>query len=230
MKGKLCTLLAVGIMAATALTATAATKHYPRNIVSQSPSDSPALAQANSEAMFLRSTDYDRSLLYIEANNGSTLDVLDVTDPAKISRVAQLSLAAHAAFDFTVATDDGVLLRYRDNSGQAYLSLKNPKQPNLITSAAFNNTTTAEDFDGAIVLSTAPDLAPGPIDPSYEVFDNSASGRPALIATVPGVIQKVEQDSTGTLFLLTSDGVTVIRQPQIEQQNAINVMWKQSTN
>jgi hypothetical protein len=88
MKGKLCTLFAVGIMAATALTATAATKHYPRNIVSQSPSDSPALAQANSEAMFLRSTDYDRSLLYIEANNGSTLDVLDVTDPAKISRVA----------------------------------------------------------------------------------------------------------------------------------------------
>ena len=122
------------------------------------------------------------------------------------------------------------MVRYRDGSGQDFLSLKRPKQPALIASAALKKTTTAEHFDNAIVVSTAPEPALGPSDPNYELFEDSGSGAPVLAATVSGVIQNIEQESTGTLFLLTSDGLTVVRQPQLERQNALNVMWKQSTN
>lgn len=206
-----------------------ATKHHANNVVVMSPSDTSALAQGSSEAMYLRLTGDGETFLYVEANNGKALRVLDVTNPEKISRVAQVSLPARSAYDFALTTDNGVLIRYRDGSGMAFLNFGNPNQPKLVTSAGYKNRSIHEKFHEAIVLTRAREIPDSYVsDSTYEVFDDSASEGPKLVATVSGVIQELERRSTGTMFLLSQNGVTVVRQPEIEQEYFYTVMWKQN--
>src|SRR5467141_856177 len=79
---------------ATTITANAVTNQPPhsRTIVVQSPADLPVLAQANSEAMYLHKIGDGRTVLYVESAEGTKLTVLDVTDPAKIKRLAETQL------------------------------------------------------------------------------------------------------------------------------------------
>ena len=215
MKKQYGSLLAVGIVALAAVTAEAATKE---TIVTQSPSHYPALSQENSEAMYLRSTPGGAVVLYVEANNGRTLDVVDVTDPANARRMAQVSLPAHSAFDFVLPTADGVMVRFRDGSGEAFLSLSKYKQPTLVSSSELNATGSAEKFDDAIVLTTVKGAAvESLVDPTYRVYDDTTSPGLKLTATISDVSQEIERKATGTLYLLSKNGVTVVRQPQIEQ-------------
>jgi hypothetical protein len=218
MKKEISSLLAIGVFALAAVSAEAATRG---NVVVQSPSNSPALAQDNSEAMYLRNTPGGAVVLYVEANEGRTLDVLDVTDSAKIKRIAQLSLPAHSAFDFALPTNDGVMVRYRDGSGEAFLSLKKYKQPTLINSADLSASGTAEKFDDAIVVTTVKGALPSaPPDPTYSVYDDTTTdSAPKLMATVNDVFQEIERKSTGTMYLLSTNGVTVVRQPRVEDEN-----------
>src|ERR1700758_783987 len=110
--------LVVAVLAVSSMAAHAAVAQpHSRTIVVQSPSNSPVLAQNDSDAMYLHLTGDGRSLLYIEAEDGRTLSVLNVTDPAKIRRVAQVRLAATSAFDFIQPVgDDSALIRYRNGS------------------------------------------------------------------------------------------------------------------
>jgi hypothetical protein len=55
-----------------------------RRFVVESPDNLPALAQAGAEAMYLDDTTDGRTFLYVEAQKGQQLTVLDVTDPARI--------------------------------------------------------------------------------------------------------------------------------------------------
>ena len=218
MKKQISSLLAIGVFALATVAANAATKG---NVVVQSPSNTPALAQDNSEAMYLRATPGGAVILYVEANNGRTLDVLDVTDSAKIKRVAQLTLPARTAFDFALPTNDGVMVRYRDGSGEAFLSLNKYKQPTLVNSADLNVMGTAEKFDDAIVVTTVKGATvSAPPDPTYSVYDDTtSSSAPKLMTTVSDVFQEIERRSTGTMYLLSSNGVTVVRQPRVEDEN-----------
>ena len=50
--------------------------------------------------MYLHDTGQGTTVLYVEANGGTKITVLDVTDPAKIRRVSEVPLAATSAFDF----------------------------------------------------------------------------------------------------------------------------------
>jgi len=216
MKKQISSLLAVGILALATVSAEAATKG---KIVTQSPSNTPALAQENSDAMYLRELPTGVVVLYVEANNGRTLDVLDVTDPANTRRVAQVSLPAHSAFDFALPTNDGVMVRFRDGSGEGFLNLAKFKQPTLLTSPDLNVLGTAEKFDDAIVLTTAKGaVVDSPEDPTYRVYDDTSASGPTLKATVTDVFQEIERKTTGTLYLLSKNGVTIVRQPRIEQQ------------
>jgi hypothetical protein len=51
----------------------------------------------------------------------------------------------------------------------------------------------------------------------YQVVDTSSPLEPQVVASVPGVRQTVLKSGTGTLFLLTPSGVTVIRHPWVER-------------
>ena len=119
---------------ATTITANAVTNKTPhsRTIVVQSPSNLPVLAQLNSEAMYLQKSEDGRTVLYVESAEGTKLTALDVSDPAKIQRLAETRLVVPSRFDFVESVgNDNVLVRYREGSGEAPFSFKHCKHPVL---------------------------------------------------------------------------------------------------
>jgi hypothetical protein len=220
---------------ATNITANAVTNKPPhsRTIVVQSPSNLPVLAQANSEAMYLHKSGDGRTVLYVESAEGTKLTALDVTDPAKIQRLAETQLVVPSRFDFVESVgNNSALVRYRDGSGEALLNFKHCKHPALGDASAFTGTETAEKLGETGLLSASTNAAVGPIvdsDPTYKVWDSSNASHPNLLATIPGVTQRLSNADTGTLFLLTGNGITVIRRLRVEEDHKIDVIWESQT-
>ncbi|HEY3617799.1 MAG TPA: hypothetical protein VGK96_13395, partial [Candidatus Sulfotelmatobacter sp.] len=63
----------------------------------------------------------------------------------------------------------------------------------------------------------------------YAVWDNSKASHPNLLATIPGVTQRLSNEDTGTLFLLSQNGITVVRRLRVEEDHKIDVIWKSQT-
>src|SRR6266404_1357866 len=94
-------------------------------IVVESPADLPELARGRGEAMYLHRTSDGKAILYIEKEQGRTLAFLDVTDPAKIRAVGQITLEVPASYDFVQdLAESAVLIHYRNHSGFAVIGLK----------------------------------------------------------------------------------------------------------
>jgi hypothetical protein len=206
---------------------------HSRAIVVESPSDLPVLAQANSEAMYMHKGGDEKTVLFVESAEGTKLTALDVTDPDKIKRLAETQLVAPARFDFVESVGhDTVLVRYRDGSGEALLNLKHCKHPVLGDASALTGTETAERLGATGLLSASTDAAVEPIidsDPTYKVWDNSKASHPNLLATIPGVTQRLSNEETGTLFFLSQNGITVVRRLRVEEDHKIDVIWKSQT-
>jgi hypothetical protein len=226
--------LVFAILTAT-ITANAITNKPPRSrtIVVQSPSDTPVLAQANSEAMYLDKRGDGRTVLYVESGEGTKLTALDVSDPAKIKRITETELGARSQFDFVESVgNDSALVRYRDGSGEALLNFKHWKHPVLSDAAALTGTEVAEKLGETALLSASTNAAVTPIvdsDPTYKVLDDSKATHPNLLATIPGVTQRCSNEDTGTLFFLSKNGITVVRRLRVEEDYKIDVMWKSQT-
>jgi hypothetical protein len=124
-----------------------------------------------------------------------------------------------SAFDFVRSIGDEVLIRYRNGSGDALLSFKHYKQPQLVDASAVGSSEVLETVGPSGLLLTATNVAHDPVgDPqSYQLLDTAGASGPRLLATILGVKQRLPNPYTGTLFLLNDDGVTVIRQPRIEK-------------
>ena len=218
--------LAIAILAATTLTANAAKRPHSQTIVVESPSSLPLLALNNANAMYLFDAGDGRTLLYIEVQDGHALNALDVTDPAKIECISHTEIPAASAFDFVQPVgDQAVLIRYRDGSGIALLNLKHYKQPALVESGAFdkNNTLEALGQTGLLLASTSEPyqrVSQRFVETrEYKVVDTANPAQPMLLARVLDVQQRLAKNDTGTLFLLNKDGVTIIRQPRVEQEH-----------
>jgi hypothetical protein len=183
--------------------------------------------------MYLHRSGDERTVLYVESAEGTRLTALDVTDPAKIKRLAETQLAVPSRFDFVESIgNDSVLVRYRDGSGEALLSLKHCKHPVLGDASALTGTETAESLGATGLLSASTDAPAGPIvdsDPTYKVWDNSKASHPNLLATIPGVTQRLSNEDTGTLFFLSENGITVVRRLRVEEDRKIDVIWKSQT-
>jgi hypothetical protein len=231
MKMQLFAPLVIAVLAAT-INANAVTNKPPhsRTIVVQSPSDMPVLAQANSEAMYLDKREDGRTVLYIESAEGTKLTALDVSDPGKIRRLAETELAAPSRFDFVESVgNDSELVRYRDGSGEALLSFKHCKHPVLGDASALAGTEVSEKLGGTGLLSASTNAAVAPIvdiDPTYKVWDDSKPSHLNLLATIPGVTQRLSNEDTGTLFFLSKDGITVVRRLRVEEDYKVDVIWK----
>jgi hypothetical protein len=52
---------------------------------------------------------------------------------------------------------------------------------------------------------------------------------PKLLATIPEVTQRLSKQDTGTVFLLTKDGITVIRRLRVEEGHKVNIIWRSQT-
>jgi hypothetical protein len=225
MKIAVCSLVLAGLFAG-GLSADAATNKRgtapgTRSALVETPSELPELAQVNGEAIYLHDTTDGRFLLYIESMGGKKLAILDVTDPARVHAIAQVTIPATGAFDFVQDVNDSlVLIQYRERSGgNALLDLSKAVHPRIMQLPS-----KTEDAvllgDARPIMTAATDrvLQPARETRDYEVMDTGNPSAPSLLATVHGVKQILSNDDTGTMFFLSSEGVTIVRQPAVEQE------------
>jgi hypothetical protein len=199
-------------------------------IVVESPSDLPELAQGRGEAMYLHRTGAAQAILYIERDQGRKLAFLDVTDPANIKAVGQVSMDARATYDFVQdLADSAVLIHYRNHSGFAVISFKNYKQPVLKNEPEYLHPATVEPEGSSALLLISANRSAGATarEPEYEVVNISNPANPTPIATIEGVIQRLDRPSTGTVFLLNDQGLTVVRRLAAENEHNIENWQKE---
>jgi hypothetical protein len=219
-------LLATAILAVSGTTAHAAARLHSKTIIVASPDNLPVLAQADADAMYLHDTTDGRAFLYVEAQNGHQLTVLDVTNPGDIERSAQATIPANSAFDFVRSVgDEDALIQYRNGSGFALLNFKHYKHPVLVNSSALENADTSEALGQTALLVTSNEATIHPFSGprNYKVVDTSKPSKPEMLATVPEVKQRLSKSDTGTLFLLNKDGVTVVRRLRVEQAHQVEL-------
>lgn len=201
-----------------------------KTIIVDLPSDLPELAQGPIEAMYLHHAHAAQVILYLEKDHGRGLAILDVTDPAHIQAVGQVSVAAPAGYDFVQYLGNStVLIHYRNHSGFATISFKNYKEPVLTAEPGYLHPAKVQpDGTDAFLLVSAGSTTSAPTQEpqSYEVI--SVSGLTPL-ATVKGVIQRVDRPGTGTIFLLNEQGVTVVRSLAAEEEHQTEI-WEKERN
>jgi hypothetical protein len=226
MKQLINSLLATALLAATSISANAAVRPQSKTIIVESPAQVPGLAQNGAEAMYLYDTNDGRAVLYIEATGGRALSTIDVTDPANIQMIGQTPLAAVSAFDFVEEVgDNAVLIRYRNGSGVALLSLRQIKHPTIIEQPAFAQAGVSETLGQTGLLLTSAEVPAHALNvaQTFAVVDTTNPSRPGLLASVSAVKERLSNEDTGTLFLLNNDGVTVVRQLPVEEEHQMEL-------
>lgn len=199
-----------------------ASKHSPsRDIIIVTPATLPSLAQQESQDLLLHSDGAGNTYLYLEQQDGARLAVLDVTDSAHIALAASVNTELSHPFDFVQAVgSSSELIRFRDSAGIAFLDLRHAKNPRVVTVA--NLTSVPYEMLGesgylAIERRAGTD-ATNLQGRDVQVIDTSAT--PRLIATVAHATREVSRAETGTTFLLSDEGLTVIRRTDVEEQHA----------
>lgn len=222
MKNRIGKIVVAAMFAATA-SIQADAKPHSKSIVLESASGLPEIAQRNSAAMYLHETGDGRAILYLEQDQGKTLAILDVSDPAAIRALAQVSIDAPSPYDFVQSVkDSAVLIHYRDHSGFAVINFRRFQHPVLTEAPQLKDAADTEvlGYDGLLLASIARPSAP---DPEYKVIDISNPSDPRVLGSIEGVQQRLERTETGTLFLLDSSGLTVIRRPNVEEEYKIEL-------
>lgn len=211
-----------------AASAQAAQKLQSKTIVVESPSQLPELAQIGGEAMYLHNAGDDQAILYVETNKGRTLAILNVTDPARVQDVAQVAINAPAPYDFVQNVgDSAALIHYRNDSGFAVVDFKKYQHPTLVQTSQLAEAGNIEELGAKGLLFTSATGADTSFDPApqtYGVVDTSNPSNPIALASIDGVVQRLSRPETGTLFLLSNQGVTIVRRPRVEQEYAIGQM------
>ncbi|MGH9686808.1 MAG: hypothetical protein ACRD5K_06925 [Candidatus Acidiferrales bacterium] len=189
-------------------------------IVVESPSELPKAARGRSEAMLLHQTRQGEMILYLEQDQGKKLAVLDVTDPADIRAVGQVSLDAPSPYDFVQNLgDSAALIQFRNHSGFAVIGLKKYREPVLKPKQDYLHPASVESYEPNGLLLVSSDSPSAPVQRTqYEVLSISNPASPTPLATIKGVIQRVDMQETGTMFLLGDEGLTVIRNVAAEQE------------
>jgi hypothetical protein len=188
LSGKLSRSLRRTALAIAASGMAAATIHANPSTVLVPPADLPELARQGGEAMLLHETIDGKTLLYIEQNLGTRLAALDVTDPLHVKGQGSVQLDASGPFDFMFPLSDRAeLVRYRQDRRDAVLDLR--KVPKL-------NKVEGLDY--------------------YQVVDSAVARELSHVFDVKQVRQQTTNAATGTTFVLTENGLYLIRQPAVE--------------
>jgi hypothetical protein len=96
----------------------------------------------------------------------------------------------------------------------------------LSSAPAFANASTYESLGqtGLLAESTGTLQQPESHTAGYNIVDLSTPANPAVLANVNDVRQRLFLGDTGTLFLLNHQGLTVVRQPQVELKHATELI------
>jgi hypothetical protein len=186
------------------------------NIVLVPPADLPVLTRQSGEAMLLRNTIDGRTVLYVEQNQGIQLAIFDVTDPAHIRSEGAVQLDASGPFDFAAPVgNDAELIRFRQGDEEAILDLQHEKTPRLkaVRGLTLQGPVTPLGNEGFTVRSETPGMQQVR---DYQVVDTSNLQESNSVLDVKGVRAEATNASTGTSFLLTDNGLYVIRRPGVE--------------
>jgi hypothetical protein len=189
-------------------------------IIVVGPADHPELARVTGQAMMLHDTMDGRTLLYIEQNQGARLAIFDVTDPAHVKAEGSAQVDAPGSFDFVSTLGaDAVLVRFRNGQGEAVLNLRKVKTPtlNMIQGLYFQG---SMEFlgDNVLIVAKRPSVQSDANDTDYQVVDISNPLHPNPVADIKQVLEKITNDESGTTFLLTADGLYLIRRPVVEEE------------
>jgi hypothetical protein len=115
-----------------------------------------------------------------------------------------------------------VLIRYRNEPGFATLNVHKVARPviNPLPPLELSHNTEVIDNTGRPVSATNTESQPTVAARDYEVVDTTDPSHPVLVATVSNVKQTLSDQNTGTQFLLSQGGITVVRRPQVEKEYA----------
>jgi hypothetical protein len=211
--------LTLAIAAVLTMTGYAAARNRPSKIIVVRPTELPELARVSGQAMVLHETGYGSTLLYVEQNDGARLVIFDVTDPANVRQESAARLDAPGSFDFVASLGDHAeLIRFRDGQGEAVLDLHNLKLPTIkkVPGLTFQGSTERLGNDGFMISNQASvQLDAKAVD--YQVVETVNSREHNRIDEVKQVRQGITNDKTGTTFLLTADGLYLIRRPAVEE-------------
>jgi hypothetical protein len=191
------------------------------NLIVVPPTKLPASARQSGDAMLLHETIDGTTLLYIEQNHGSRLAIFDVTDPAHVKGKGSVEVDAPGPFDFVSSLGSRAeLIRFRQDQGNAVLDLHKAKVPVLKTPQGLTLKGAAMPLgnDGLTVGSRA--LADSQLPRDYQVQVVNTANSPELnrVLNVKGVREEITKYDTGTTFLLTDDGLFLIRRPVKEME------------
>src|ERR1700730_12717328 len=225
--------LTLATVAAFTITGAADARNRPSNkIILVHPTELPELARVPGQAMLLHYTGDGKTHLFIEQDHGARLAIFDVTDPAHVKEEGSAHVDAPGAFDFVSSLGDyAELVRFRNSQGAAVLNLHKGKAPTLNTMQGLDVQGSAERLgdDGFIIADqpNAPNAQSDANDPNYQVVDLSNPLHPNPVGDVKQVREKITNDETGTTFLLTADGLYLIRRPAVEEEYYIHE-WQMS--
>jgi hypothetical protein len=185
------------------------------------PADLPEMARTPGQSLFLYETADSETYLYGEQENGTRLAILDVTDPAKIKATALVPVKASGAFDFVRCLNDRAeLVRFRESGQLAELDLREPKNPTLKSASSLSEPGHTESLgETGLVMINGHYRYVGGKAHDYNLVDVSNPAHPTPVATIKQVKHKVVNEETGTTYLLSSDGLTVIRRPRVEEDH-----------
>jgi hypothetical protein len=187
-------------------------------IIVLQPKDLPEAAQTPGNSAFLYSDNHGCTYLYIEQQQGARLTTFDVSDPSKIKFVSSIALTSPGPFDFVrLLGGRAELIRYRDGKGVAVLDLHAAKKPTVkVISGLSESGSTQALGEGAFLMIDEPYNYVRAVPRDYQVMDISSPSDPSLLTTVKEVKHQVVNGDTGTTFLLGSEGLTVIRRVDVE--------------
>ena len=184
------------------------------------PAELPELARVAGQAMMLHDTLDGRTLLYVEQNHGARLAIFDVTDPAHVKAEGSTLVDAPGSFDFASSLGaDAVLVRFRNGQGEAVLDLRKVKAPTINMIQGLYSQGATEFLGGdVLIVAKRPSVQSDADDTDYQVVDISNPLHPNPLPDIKQVLEKITNDETGTTFLLTADGLYLIRRPVVEAE------------
>jgi hypothetical protein len=213
-------IVAIGIVAVAAVHAKPKSEAMPGKradrIILVRPRDLPELARQDGEAMLLHETGDGRTLLYIEQTSGTRLAIFDVTDPSHIKGEVAVQLGAPGPFDFVSALGNSAeVVRFRQGQGVAVLDLHKVKVPTMKMVQRLGLAVLKERLgDDGVILTSQPAMQPAR---DFQVVETASPQELNQVFGMKGVLQEITNDNTGTTFLLTPEGLYLIRRPAVEE-------------
>jgi hypothetical protein len=121
------------------------------------------------------------------------------------------------------------LIRYRDGKGVAVVDLHSAKKPTVKVIPGLSESGSTQTLgEQAFLMIDEPYNYVRAIPRDYQVMDISSPSDPRLLTTVREVKHQVVNGETGTTFLLGSDGLTVIRRVNVENDYKVNQLQTSS--